>query len=367
MELESTTLYFREGASDKVYQARIVKEPGDRFRVTFAYGRRGGTLATGSKTPQPVGLDDARTIFQKLVREKQAKGYTPGEDGTPYTAPGASAPAAPRLLPQLLNTIDESEVPALIRGSGWWMQEKHDGRRMLLAVESAGVVGFNKTGQPCGVPEPIVRLAQLVGDYFLVDGEAVGDVFHVFDILEFGGKDLRPLSYAARLGWLEDFMRPIRATKPGDSRDSAIRLSPTAKNVFEKRQCFEQAKADNCEGVVFKDSTAPYTPGRPNSGGPQRKFKFVESASCIVAFVNAKRSVGLWLLDDAKVAPGPVAVGNVTIPPNHAMPREGDIIEVRYLYAYPGGSLYQPVYLGVRDDTDRAECTLAQLKFKTLP
>jgi bifunctional non-homologous end joining protein LigD len=40
-------------------------------------------------------------------------------------------------------------------------------------------------------------------------------------------------------------------------------------------------------------------------------------------------------------------------------------VEVRYLYAFPESrSVYQPVYLGRRDDVLRSECTLAQLKFK---
>ena len=38
------TLYYREGSSDKVYQAAI--EPaGSQFVVNFAYGRRGATLS----------------------------------------------------------------------------------------------------------------------------------------------------------------------------------------------------------------------------------------------------------------------------------------------------------------------------------
>ena len=42
------SLYYREGSSDKVYQAAI--EPaGNQFVVNFAYGRRGGT---------PVSLGD---------------------------------------------------------------------------------------------------------------------------------------------------------------------------------------------------------------------------------------------------------------------------------------------------------------------
>ena len=41
------------------------------------------------------------------------------------------------------------------------------------------------------------------------------------------------------------------------------------------------------------------------------------------------------------------------------------MVEVRYLYAYQqSGSIYQPIYLGERDDIPQADCTTAQLKFK---
>ncbi len=40
-------------------------------------------------------------------------------------------------------------------------------------------------------------------------------------------------------------------------------------------------------------------------------------------------------------------------------------MECRYLYAFrESGSIYQPVYLGPRDDIRAAECTTAQLKYK---
>src|SRR5674476_914800 len=80
---ERVALYYREGSSDKVYQAAI--EPaGGHFVVNFAYGRRGATLTTGTKTSSPVDYDTARKIHAKLVGEKKAKGYTEGADGTPY-------------------------------------------------------------------------------------------------------------------------------------------------------------------------------------------------------------------------------------------------------------------------------------------
>jgi bifunctional non-homologous end joining protein LigD len=74
------TLYYREGSSDKVYQASI--EPRrELFVINFAYGRRGSTLQTGTKTPEPVDYDSAKKLYDKLVREKKAKGYTEGPDG----------------------------------------------------------------------------------------------------------------------------------------------------------------------------------------------------------------------------------------------------------------------------------------------
>src|ERR1039458_9303166 len=80
---DRVTLYYREGSSDKVYQAAI--EPaGKQFVVNFAYGRRGATLTTGTKTSSPVDYAAAKKIYTKLVGEKKAKGYTEGANGTPY-------------------------------------------------------------------------------------------------------------------------------------------------------------------------------------------------------------------------------------------------------------------------------------------
>jgi bifunctional non-homologous end joining protein LigD len=60
-----------------------------------------------------------------------------------------------------------------------------------------------------------------------------------------------------------------------------------------------------------------------------------------------------------------ISCGNVTIPVGSDFPAVGDIVEVRYLYAFPeSGSLFQPVYLGVRDDIDLKDCSVNQLKWK---
>jgi len=87
----------------------------------------------------------------------------------------------------------------------------------------------------------------------------------------------------------------------------------------------------------------------------------VETASVIVQSVNAKRSVAIAVRHGGHL----VSAGNVTIPVNQPVPPDGAIAEVRYLYAMPeSGALFQPVYLGERDDIAAVECTRDQLKFR---
>src|SRR5689334_4902852 len=121
---DRVTLYYREGSSDKIYQASI--EPaGERFVVNFAYGRRGTTLQTGTKTNVPVEYENAKRTFDKLVKEKLSKGYTAGEAGTPYQH---SEEQVSGVLPQLLNPIEQAEVNRLMKDSGYCAQEKFDGK-----------------------------------------------------------------------------------------------------------------------------------------------------------------------------------------------------------------------------------------------
>jgi bifunctional non-homologous end joining protein LigD len=136
---------------------------------------------------------------------------------------------------------------------------------------------------------------------------------------------------------------------------------PAAYGSAEKLALYQELKAKGAEGVIFKRLDASYVPGRPESGGVLLKFKFYSAVTCTVIDVNAKRSVRLAVGQSG--VGGNVGVGNVTIPPNHSIPEPGQIVDVRYLYAYPGGSLYQPTYLGIRTDKDVPD-DLSILKWK---
>ena len=355
--IQSASLHYSEGNSDKVYHAAI--EPsGEGYIVTFSYGRRGNTLNTGSKTSYPVSLHEATKAFDKLVSSKLAKGYqynsvSYGEE-KPYQQTGNEGQDS-GIRCQLLNAVDEAELSRLLTSRTHCLQEKHDGRRLMVRKQGDTITGINRRGLVVAIPDTIREAVEQIPCDVLIDGEAVGDTLHAFDLLEVKGHCMRKRRYIDRFSGLIMIIPP---------RLPALRWVSTTVDPNDKVEIYEELRLTNREGVVFKDMDAPYSPGRPNSGGPQLKFKFVESASFVVTGINTKRSVTLGLYDGETLVPA----GNVTIPPNHAIPQMGNVVDARYLYALKqSGSIYQPVYLGPRTDIPASECVVEQLKFKPEP
>ncbi len=346
----STRLFYRDGSSDKEYHAAINAVDGG-FTVTFAYGRRGSALSAGTKTTAPVTLERATQIYDKLLAEKTAKGYTPAGAGTRFAGTDYEQRVS-GLVPQLLNSIGEEEAGRLLADEAWCLQEKFDGRRIMVAVRGGVAEGSNHKGLCVALPQEIADSLMHLPDCEL-DGELLGGEYVGFDLLKLDATDLRTSPYRVREEVLRDRLRP--GFGPG------VRVADTAWGTAEKQALYQKIADAGGEGVVFKKANAPSVAGRPASGGAQVKCKFYATCTCLVAAQNDQRSVRLSLWD---AAGKPVGVGSVTIPPNKTIPPVGALVEVRYLYAYPGGSLYQAAYLGERDDLDAADCVLAQLKYK---
>lgn len=246
--MDRITLYFREGNSDKVYQASIDAKDGG-FVVNFAYGRRGSTLNTGNKTQAPVEYQIAKGIYDKLVKEKMAKGYTPGENGTPYQQT-EKAQQTTGILPQLLNPVEERDVQKLINDPAYWMQEKKDGRRMLIRKEGGNVTGINRLGLTVALPAPLIEEASACAEDFLMDGEAIGDTLHAFDLLLLGDEDIRGRRYGERYLHLMNLLASFQHRH--------IELVANQFTTSEKHSSFDQLKQAVAEGVVFKHTDAPY-------------------------------------------------------------------------------------------------------------
>ena len=98
------------------------------------------------------------------------------------------------------------------------------------------------------------------------------------------------------------------------------------------------------------------------------KVKFWKSGEFVVDHApNAKQSVRLIAFDGRKR----VCVGNCTVPEKYMnVIQRNAVVSVKYLYATPGGQLYQasldPDDNGqvVRDDKAQRECGIDQLQFE---
>lgn len=358
----SVALHSQAGGSDKVYQIAIESKDGG-WVVNYANGRRGGTLATGTKTKAPVSYAEARKACNAVLFEKVGGGYVPtggsrfGE-GMKAEAIATIARESSGAIPQLLGVADEDTLERLIADDDWIAEPKFDGERRFVIVKDGVATGGNRKGQTVALPKAIASAAEALGRDVEFDGEQIGDRFHFWDMTSLDGIDRRADVWIDRRVTMEmEF--PELAKGPVDS---PLRMTKTATTAQAKRLLVENVRAAGGEGIVFKRRRAPYDPGRPGSDPAWFKFKFTAGLSAIVGRVNGtKRSVGLDLIaeDGSRID-----VGNVTIPANHEIPKVGDVVEVGYLYAFEGGSLFQPTYGGRRTDIDPEECLAGQRKFK---
>ena len=349
MGKENISLYCKEAGSDKVYNASIEEVPGG-YEVHFSYGRRGSALTSGKKTTSPVSLIVAEKIYNKLINEKVLKGYKSAEVDSTQTMVSVEARDS-GIRVQLLNEIEADVVETLINDNNWCAQEKFDGRRRPFIKTGANIVATNRKGLTIPIGKNFHdKLSQINASTLVLDTEDMGDYAMVFDIVEF------TMNYWIRYDILVNIFEHY-------SIGPEFRLVETAWSTEEKRALYERLKKDNAEGIVFKKTDALYVPGRPNSGGDQLKFKFCATATCFVRAINStKRSVLLAVYGENEE--DVIDVGNCTVYPNMAIPEIGDLVEIKYLYAYKGGSLFQPILIGTRDDLDIDDCKLSQLKYK---
>jgi bifunctional non-homologous end joining protein LigD len=361
---QDITLYYRQGTSDKVYQIQLKREEKDSdnagWVVNFQYGRRGRSLVGGTKTPRPRRYFSARIMYQDLIRSKQRKGYTEGEGGIPYTdLPDTSPLEKTTYLPQLLNQVNETELHALWGTVPIHMQIKWDGERRGVIYSPNEVIPCNRKGLKTQIQQPIMdNIHKFLGARRwngIFDTEDMGDHLVVFDMLIGNSLNKR---FSERAEDLKELQLKIH-TLGVEHLIVDVPFIPETKGEF--LAFVHDAEIANEEGIVIRDGNGIYTPGKPASGGPCWKYKFREDATFRVDSIHpTKRSIGLSLFSQTQW----VHVGNCTIPANKDIPSIGALIDLSYLYAYPNGSVYQPVYKGERTDLDDTSAVLTQLKYK---
>jgi len=354
-----TALFYKNGSSDKVYQVQLDAVEGG-WVVNFQYGARGKAMASGTKTKEPVDYEVAKKAYDALVRSKMAKGYTEDGSGVAYTNQDKEVTG---YLPQLLNVTTEEEIIELFnQGKTIYLQTKWDGERRGIMANDTEAIGANRKGLAIALREDIrdscIALARQCGGSVGLDTEDMGNYLKVFDVWKHGDEDLRPLVFGIRAGHLSGIYDVINACGLGKHLD--IDLPLRVRSVLEIQEFIHLARASNEEGIVCR-LDKPYTPGRPNSGGPCLKLKFVEDATIMVSSVHpSKRSIGMIMWNGGMWT----EVGNCSVPTNYVMPDVDDVCDIKYLYAYRGGSIFQPVFKGRRLDLDATAAHINQLKYK---
>jgi bifunctional non-homologous end joining protein LigD len=363
MTENSVTLYCTENGSDKLYKAEVAPSQGG-WVVNFWFGPRTGSLQSGTKTKSPVSKDEAQKIWDKLVREKKAKGYHEGADAPAYTeSDGTTRDTG--LRPMLLTPATEEDLMNFLGDPEWGAQEKLNGKRILICAKNGGVVGVNRRGLECSIPKAVALALSRWN--VVLDGEMMGTNYTPFDLLQEKDRDFRPLDYADRYQRLMELY--VGMCEP--PHHQTLGWAMLHKTQAEKRHLLAELKVRNAEGIVFKRlHGVGYTPGRIENLAKAHavKVKFYASAECIVTGWNSGRqSISLGAYDDQGML---IPIGNVTVPKKYAdQIAVGGVAQVRYLYATPGRQLYQPTLDPSsgsirRDDKKPVECLLSQLKYE---
>ena len=198
-------------------------------------------------------LDEATKVFDKLVASKARQGLPTrtGEAAKPYQQSGDEGRDS-GIRCQLLNPIEKSELSRLLTGRTHCLQEKHDGRRLMVRKQGDTITGINRRGLVVAIPDAIREAVEHIPFDVLIDGEAVGDTLHAFDLLEVKGNDLRQRRYIDRFAGL---IMVIPPNLP------ALRWVSTSVDPNDKIEIYEELRSTNREGVVFKDVDAPLQPG----------------------------------------------------------------------------------------------------------
>lgn len=351
--LESIQLFSRKDGADKEYQLRLVQiESG--FVVEYSNGKRGSALRSNLKTPAPVTQEVARALYEKTKKEKLRDGYTGSESGESFVGT-EFAGRKTNFAPHLLTACDEEKARQLIADPNFVAQIKHDGERRYVAYKDGKTTFANRSGLEVPGKEEIVKSVEYLAAQgfsdFELDCEDMGSYLETFDILSIDGVDLRDKGFSERFKHLGGIELALRRSQHG----AILRIVEILHEVD-----LDYLRANGFEGVCFKRTNGKYVNGRNED---QYKLKFWENATVRVKSKHAtKSSVAIEVLNESNQW---VGVGNVTEPANVPRPLiAGDLIDVRYLYAYQGGSLFEPTFDKIRDDLKESDALMSQLKFK---
>ncbi len=258
---------------------------------------------------------------------------------------------------QLLTAIDDgNEAAQRLLDPNYAVQQKFDGKRIMLQIERASITAYNREGLTCSVSPNILaeaRRFQIIAPIML-DSEWIRETktLYAFDILEINATNIRPWKFIERQSQLNATLTAAQT--------NTIRPARTEFQQQGKITLLKEIHDHNLEGIVLKKIDSPH---RTDRQPDQFKYKFTNVSSFLVTKRNQKDSVDLGLFNnqDQLTDCGSVKIRSKRF--NHV--HEGMIIDVRYAHAFRDSNhIYQPRMIAIRDDIQPENCALSQLRYK---
>lgn len=266
------------------------------------------------------------------------------------------SPDYTNFAPMLATAFDGVDCTTLLLDDAIRVEEKFNGHRIMAAWAGKEPVFLTRHGNFYSqkIPSSLLNLPRLAvnGRMFMLDGELVDGVLHVFDLLNFHGKrDDTPLD--ERRDRLEAMFEGLD--------HPALKLVPQAKSLQMRVFLVEQAVENHSEGVMLKRGDSRYRFGAKTSDW--LKVKFVNTIDCFVtgARTDGKESVVL----SVREGDGVVDIGKASLlgKEKQSTIEPGMVVEVKYLYATKDRRLFQPRIVRRRHDKLPHECLIDQLQY----
>lgn len=263
------------------------------------------------------------------------------------------------IQPMLAETVADRKAAKRFTSDDWYLQQKVDGVRVVTHVIDGKVIGLKRSGTLCDFTGAVHQALEPLraGGSWVLDGELVSNRLFLFDFpyAEMNGRVMvdTDVPFEMRMDVLTEFMPLI-------VDNGAISVLETARTLDEKNSLLTALKEHGAEGVMLKQKDAAYYPGKRSD--KIVKVKFQKTAECIIlrTGIDGKDNAELGMVDSSGRI---VHVGKCSMIGKPGT--DGDIVEVRYLYAVDKDRprLYQPTLLRVRDDKVAGDCTLDQIEF----
>lgn len=237
------------------------------------------------------------------------------------------------------------------------MEQKLDGHRVLIEVDKSVVTEvYERNGRRSQHFTHLTsdewnnNFRSFASKRFILDGELIGDILHVFDLPELEGIISPKSPHQERKTALDKLF------EMGNFNEH-LQLVETARGRQPKAALMVACHKNGAEGVMIKDSGAPYVSARTKH---MLKIKYTKSGDFVVTRtnINGKTNASLGAYDDEDNL---IEVGRCSLIGKENV-KTGDVVEIRYLYASESLRLVQPRMKFKREDKAPKDCLLSQIK-----